>query len=82
MGAVGWLWLGRKSLGPQKLLLATMFVGGFVFHLFWEAMCQFAMPYFFLLIPMAAAGLLALADQAEIKLDKMRNKSKTNAGTS
>lgn len=37
-------------------ILALIFVGGFLFHLFWEAKCQYTISYFVLLIPYAAEG--------------------------
>ena len=33
------------------------FIGGFVFHFFWEAKCQYTLPYFVLLIPYSVLGM-------------------------
>lgn len=55
-GVCIWIFWGRKELKVEQLLLATIFVGGFVFHFFWEAKCQYVMPYFVLLIPYAIKG--------------------------
>lgn len=38
------------------ILLQTIFVGGFLFHVFWEAKCQYTLPYFMLLVPIAVKG--------------------------
>lgn len=38
------------------ILLPITFIGGFVFHIFWEAKGLFAMPYFLLLIPLCVLG--------------------------
>lgn len=65
-GVCIWIFLGRKELKVEQLLLATIFVGGFVFHFFWEAKCQYVMPYFVLLIPYAIKGyqyLLGVLEQ-------------------
>ena len=45
------------------LVLAMIFIGGFVFHMFWEAKCQYTISYFVLLIPFAAAGYEATAER-------------------
>ena len=46
---------------PAFLLLVT-FVGGFLFHTFWEAKCQYTFPYFVLLLPFSISGLRTLSD--------------------
>lgn len=38
------------------LALPAVFLGGFLFHLAWEAKGQYTVPYFILLVPLAAAG--------------------------
>ncbi|MGN0319084.1 MAG: hypothetical protein ACI4E1_14240 [Lachnospira sp.] len=38
------------------LLLPTTVIGGFIFHTFWEGKCQYTIPYFMLLLPLAAMG--------------------------
>ena len=40
----------------HHLFFAVTFLGGFIFHLFWEAKCQYALPYFVLLLPYAVMG--------------------------
>ena len=65
-GVCIWIFLGGKDLQTEHLLLATIFIGGFVFHFFWEAKCQYVMPYFVLLIPYAIKGyeyLLGILEQ-------------------
>lgn len=47
--------------GPL-LMLAMIFVGGFLFHLVWEAKAQYTLSYFVLLIPFAMAGYSRLTD--------------------
>ncbi len=59
--AIAWLWLGRKTIQFGQLCLCICFIGFFLFHLVWEAKAQYAVGYFFLLLPCAAAGLSALA---------------------
>lgn len=44
----------------ERLLLPMIFIGGFVFHLFWEAKCQYTFSYFVLLIPYTVEGVISL----------------------
>ena len=59
----GVLWFGillylfsAKDADLLELLPAILFIGGFLFFAFWEAKCQYVLPFFFLLIPYAYAG--------------------------
>lgn len=45
----------KKSCMEVQLLTAA-FVGGFIFHIIWEAKAQYTLPYFVLLIPLASCG--------------------------
>lgn len=50
----------RKDCGKiiwENLLMFTFFVGGFVFYTAWEAKARYCLPYFVLLLPIAAAEL-------------------------
>ena len=47
---------GYRERKYQMILLPITFIGGFVFHIFWEEKCIFAMPYFLLLIPLCVLG--------------------------
>ncbi|MBQ9008309.1 MAG: hypothetical protein IJ088_03135 [Clostridia bacterium] len=46
----------ENALSTTFLLLVT-FVGGFLFHSFWEAKCQYTLPYMVLLLPFSVRGL-------------------------
>lgn len=63
-GAILDLLLSEKRK-PEDLILLLIFAGGFVFHLFWEAKCQYTVVYFLLLIPYAVDGyrMFAGSDQ-------------------
>lgn len=69
--------LGLKKREPLRLLLAVPFIGGFLFHLLWEAKAQYAVVYFVLLIPYAAAGLDALTTRAFAGLAGLREHMKS-----
>lgn len=40
----------------DDILLKVIFIGGFLFHIVWEAKGQYALPYFMLMVPMSANG--------------------------
>ena len=48
--------LNRKQHNLKLYILKITFIGGFMFHLVWEAMGQYALPYYVLLIPFAVQG--------------------------
>lgn len=54
----------------HRLLLPTIFIGGFIFHLFWEAKSQYTITYFVLLIPYCAKGLMDMTNEM---IDSFRN---------
>lgn len=56
-GNLCWLFFKRKWNNVGIRLGYITFLGGFIFHLFWEGKCQYAIPYFVLLIPTAVWGL-------------------------
>ena len=62
VGVSFWLLFGWRKIKMEELLLATIFIGGFIFHLFWEAKCQYIMPYFVLLFPYAYQGFCELVN--------------------
>lgn len=46
---------GKKGKIPE-LIIFVVFLGGFLFHLVWEASASYAVPYYVLLIPYAVKG--------------------------
>ncbi len=50
------LLLGSRSWRSGTVLLEMLFIGGFLFHLIWEAKGQYTLSYFLLLLPCAVAG--------------------------
>lgn len=43
----------RKNLSMEVIFLITIFVGGFAFHILWEAKSRYIIPYIVILIPVA-----------------------------
>lgn len=63
-GAFIYLVLCRKDSGfTESLILMIILVGGFVFHMFWEAKSEYVISYFVLLIPYSCAGFNRLAER-------------------
>lgn len=50
----------RKSFAGATVLPLT-FIGGFIFHIFWEGKCQYTLPYFMILIPLCIMGYYNMA---------------------
>ncbi|MGN0482434.1 MAG: hypothetical protein ACI4HI_02665 [Lachnospiraceae bacterium] len=46
-----------KMAGEKSLVLLVTFVGGFLFHMFWEAKAQYTISYFVMLFPLAWIGV-------------------------
>jgi len=53
----------RKTRGWELMVL--YFIGGFLFHLIWEAKSQYVYPYVFCLLPFAARGLWQIIDRKQ-----------------
>ena len=60
---------GKENITNEDCLLTTIFIGGFLFHTFWEAKGQYTLPYFTLLIPLAIQGY-GIAVRAGMKGEK------------
>lgn len=46
-----------QSGNLYELIGAVVFLGGFLFHMFWESSASYTIPYFVLLIPYAVCGM-------------------------
>lgn len=47
----------KKELSNEAILMITIFLGGFFFHVLWEAKSRYVIPYFVVLIPIACISL-------------------------
>lgn len=56
-GVLLYLFLRWKSDDLYELMGAVIFLGGYLFHLFWESSASYTIPYFVLLIPYAICGM-------------------------
>ena len=57
-GMLLYLLLHWRSGNLYELMVAVVFLGGYLFHLVWEASASYTIPYFVLLIPYAVKGFL------------------------
>ena len=49
----------------EHILLPMIFLGGFVFHTFWETKAIYVLQYYYLLLPYAAFGIFQLFEKIE-----------------
>ena len=58
LGAIFYVWFTKRdSKGfDEALIMPMIFIGGFIFHTFWEAKSQYVFPFFVILFPVSAAG--------------------------
>jgi len=61
-GALMYFILGWKKISISQLSLAIIVIGGFLFHILWEAKSQYILNYFLLLIPYSVAGVKMFAE--------------------
>ncbi|RJW35673.1 hypothetical protein DXC97_22485 [Lachnospiraceae bacterium TF09-5] len=45
-----------KNIKRETLILGVVMLGGFLFHIFWEAKNQYVLPYFWIIIPYSVKG--------------------------
>lgn len=51
----------RKNLSPEIIYLLLIFMGGFAFHIIWEAKSRYIIPYIVVLIPIASVQIKKIA---------------------
>lgn len=55
----------KKNKTNYEWMFFLIFLGGFLFHLFWEAGSRYAFPYYVMLLPYGCMGMVALEDRLE-----------------
>lgn len=60
----------RKKISLEILFLLTIFIGGFAFHILWEAKSRYIIPYIVILIPITAIQInkINILKKEKIKL--------------
>lgn len=62
-GVLMYFVLNYKKIQTLELIFPIVFIGGFLFHLIWEAKCQYTITYFILLIPYAIVGYKIIGEK-------------------
>lgn len=78
------IWLGnavfyfikRKELSIEQLIFGIIFIGGYIFHFFWEAKALYTMPYFFISIIAGVQGLDFMLNKFSNWMNKYMNQKK------
>lgn len=78
MGMLLYLFLRWRKGNLYELMGAVVFLGGYLFHLFWESSASYTIPYFVLLIPYAVCGLAEWAAFLERTVDRLRGMKETS----
>ena len=73
------LYILAKTGKLEFLLLPIIFLGGFVFHVFWETKAIYVLQYYYLLIPYAAFGITKLITFTENKIKSKRSRKMLDA---
>lgn len=65
----------RKKLSLDIIFLITIFVGGFAFHILWEAKSRYILPYIVVLIPIASISINEESIKQNLKkfISKIKN---------
>jgi hypothetical protein len=65
LGMLFYLLYTRKSKNLNELMVAVIFLGGYLFHMVWESSSSYTLPYFVMLIPYAVKGFAEYGKWAE-----------------
>ena len=72
LGMLLFLFLRWDSGSIYELMMAVVFLGGYLFHMFWESSASYTIPYFTFLIPYAVCGMAEWAAFLEKKAGAFR----------
>lgn len=65
LGVLLYLIFGERKRRLEEMIFLVIFLGGFIFHLFWETKSQYVFIYVFMIIPYAARGYRLLVQQID-----------------
>lgn len=86
LGTASFIWTKRKDSNfAQWMLFPMTFIGGFLFHIIWEAKSEYSISYFVMLLPVGILGFIELmkaicaTDGKKLKasLSKLNNQTLT-----
>lgn len=78
MGCLIFLIFDTAKIELNCILLQMIVIGGFVFHIFWEAKCQYTLSYFMLLVPISIKGYSDVGHIIESMEENIKNKQYIN----
>ena len=78
MGCLLFLIFDVSKMELSSILMQMIVIGGFVFHIFWEAKCQYTLSYFMLLVPMSIKGYADIGYILDSMDENIKNKHYLN----
>lgn len=69
----------RRKLSNELVFLITIFIGGFLFHILWEAKSRYIIPYIVVLIPVASVKINFTKEKINKILEKIKKKKGNDA---
>lgn len=75
-GAAIAIWKNRRTMSLNVILLITIFLGGFFFHVIWEAKSRYILPYVFILIPISVIGIESVMNYLWSHINRRKKKLK------
>ncbi len=76
LGSAVFYFIKRKELSIEQFILGIIFMGGFIFHFFWEAKALYTMPYFFISIIAGVQGMDFMLNKFNRFMNKYTVKNK------
>lgn len=80
LGMLLYLFLRWSEGSLFELMGAVIFLGGYLFHMFWESSASYTIPYFVLLIPYAVCGMAEWTMFLESAVERLRGTEERGAG--
>lgn len=80
LGMLLYLFFRWRKGNLYELMGAVVFLGGYLFHLFWESSASYTIPYFVLLIPYAVCGMAEWIALLERTVDRLRGTERKAVG--
>lgn len=79
LGMLFYLFLRWQGGSLYELMGAVIFLGGYLFHMFWESSASYTIPYFVQLIPYAVCGMAEWVTLVEKGIDRLWKKKDMGA---
>ncbi len=72
------LYVLSKKKDNLCVYFVVVFLGGIIFHTFWEAKAQYALPFFMYLIPVSASGWMNAFNKTNCLYSSVRQRAQTS----